>query len=299
MLQWANINSASGRLAAGWNAGETGIPSSLGYGAPMTAFLSTAQDGRPWGSTVSYAESHDEQRIGYYVDANAKNDNVRRLAYRRLGVLAVEMLLTPGPKMIWQFGELGDSQNTKTDDGKNNTDPKTVVWNLLDDPDAASLHDTYQALCRLRLANPELFAESAQFTAVNLDAALASSRSMRLRAGDKEIVALINTSITTQAKTVSSPVTAADASAYRLLFSSPGVDVTPTAADGSISCRLSGGSFAVFATPDTSSAIDDVIADPDAPAEYFDLQGRPVAEPDEAGIYIVRRAGKVTKVYVK
>ena len=122
---------------------------------------------------------------------------------------------------------------------------------------------------------------------------------MRLRAGDKEIVALINTSITTQAKTVSSPVTAADASAYRLLFSSPGVDVTPTAADGSISCRLSGGSFAVFATPDTSSAIDDVIADPDAPAEYFDLQGRPVAEPDEAGIYIVRRAGKVTKVYVK
>ena len=47
------------------------------------------------------------------------------------------------------------------------------------------------------------------------------------------------------------------------------------------------------------SAITAVDADTDAPAEYFDLQGRPVAEPDEAGIYIVRRAGKVTKVYVK
>ena len=300
MLQWANINSASGRLAAGWNAGESGIPSSLGYGAPMTAFLSTAQDNRPWGSTVSYAESHDEQRIGYYVTANAKNNAVRNSAYRRLGVLTVEMLLTPGPKMIWQFGELGDAQNTKHDGG-NNTDPKTVVWNLLDDPDAMSLHDTYQALCRLRLANPELFGRSAEFTPVNLDEALATTRSMRLRAGDKEVVALINTSITAQAKTVSAPVTVADASVYRLLLASPGVEVKPTAADGAISCRLPGGSFAIFATDATVSAVDDIIADPDpdAPAEFFDLSGRRVADPSAAGIYIIRRADKVTKQVIR
>ena len=210
------------------------------------------------------------------------------------------MLLTPGPKMIWQFGELGDAQNTKHDGG-NNTDPKTVVWNLLDDPDAMSLHDTYQALCRLRLANPELFGRSAEFTPVNLDEALATTRSMRLRAGDKEVVALINTSITAQAKTVSAPVTVADASVYRLLLASPGVEVKPTAADGAISCRLPGGSFAIFATDATVSAVDDIIADPDpdAPAEFFDLSGRRVADPSAAGIYIIRRADKVTKQVIR
>lgn len=93
-------------------------------------------------------------------------------------------------------------------------------------------------------------------------------------------------------------MTAADASTYRLLFSSPGVEVTPTAADGTISCRLPGGSFAIFATADTPSAVDDVIvdADPDALAEYFDLQGRPVGQPSAPGIYLVRRANKVTKI---
>lgn len=299
MLQWANINSASGRLATGWNVDESGIPSSLNYGSPVSAFLSTAQGGRPWGSTVSYAESHDEQRIGYYLVESAKNNTVRNLSYRRLGVLAAEMLLTPGPKMIWQFGELGDSQNTKDSDGGNNTSPKTVVWNLLDDPDALALHDTYQALCRLRLANPELFAESAEFATVNLDASLTSARTMRLRAGDKEVVALINASVTTQAKTVTAPVSAADPSAYTLMFASPGVDVTPTVADGSISARLPGGSFAVFASPDTSSAVDDITVDPsDAPAVYYDLQGRPCGDAPASGLYIRRRGTSVDKLVI-
>lgn len=295
MLQWANINIASGRFVTGWNDGEAGAPSSLSGGAPVSSFLSTAQESRPWGSTVSYAESHDEQRLGYYLVADAKNDNVRKMSYRRLGSLAVEMLLTPGPKMIWQFGELGDAQNTKSDGG-NNTDPKTVVWSLLDDPDARGLHDTYRAICNLRRANPELFAESAAFTAVNLDASLATSRSMRLTAGDKEIVALINSSTTTQSKTVSSPVSA---ETYTLVVASPGVDVTPTLAGGNISAKLPGGSFAVFASSATSG-IDDVITAPsdDTPAVYYNLQGLPVAEPSEPGVYIVRRGVSVTKVAI-
>ncbi len=300
MLQWANINSASGRVVSGWNAGETGIPSTLGYGSPVSAFLSTLQDGRPWGSTVSYAESHDEQRIGYYVEANAKNNSVRNSSYRRLGVLAAQMLLTPGPKMIWQFGELGDSQNTKSDGG-NDTSPKTVVWNLLENDDAMGLHDTYQALCLLRLANPELFDESAEFTTVGLDDALSVARSMRLRSGDKEVVALINTSITAQAKTVSSPVSAADPSTYRLLFASPGINVTPSAGDSSISAKLPGGSFAVFATADTPSAVDDIVIDAtdNAPAVYYDLQGRRIEGQPTPGLYIVRRGSEVYKELVR
>lgn len=48
-----------------------------------------------------------------------------------------------------------------------------------------------------------------------------------------------------------------------------------------------------------TTGIDDVAADAEnAPAEYFNLQGVRVAEP-AAGLYLVRRAGKVEKVLVK
>ncbi|MDE6704125.1 MAG: hypothetical protein K2K00_10695 [Muribaculaceae bacterium] len=295
MLQWANINVASGRLAAGWNEGESGIPSSLGWGAPISAFLSTAQDNRPWGSTVSYAESHDEQRIAYYVDANAKNASVRNNSYRRLGALAAEMLMTPGPKMIWQFGELGDAQNTKSSDGGNNTDPKTVVWNLLDDPSALALHDTYQALCLLRLSNPDLFSESAEFMTAGLDDALSMSRYMTLTAGAKQIAVLLNTSITAQTKTIKAPV--ADAASMKLVVASPGVDVSvDKSVAGEISAKLPGGSFAVVATSDVSTGIDDVLTAPaDDTAVYYNLQGIVVPNPDPGKLYIVRRGAVTTK----
>ena len=294
MLQWANINVASGRLASGWNEDEDGIPSSLGWGTPITSFLSTAQDGRPWGSTVSYAESHDEQRIGYYVATDAKNNSVRSNSYRRLGMLAAEMLMTPGPKMIWQFGELGDSQNTKSDGG-NNTDPKTVVWNLLDDPDALGLHDTYQALCRLRLANPDLFAEQAVFSTSDLDASLSTARYMTLTSGDSQLAVLINSSITAQNKTVSAPV--ADPSSMKLVVSSPGVDVAPdVSVAGQISVKIPGGSFAVFATSDISTAVSDIIAAPaDCPEVYYNLQGIEVDNPVPGNLYIVRRGNSTVK----
>ena len=299
MLQWANINRASGRFAAGWNDAEQGISSSLTGGAPVSAFLSTLQGGRPWGSTVAYAESHDEQRLAFYCVNNGKNTSISSNAStraRRLSALAVQMLLTPGPKMIWQFGELGVDQSTKSDDGGNNTDPKVVPWNLLDDSDAMAIHDAYQAIIRLRAANPELFAETATFETSNLDATLVNARSMRLRAGDKEVIALINSSITAQAKTVSAP---AGAASYRLLVASQGFNAEPTIADGRISVRLPGGSFAVFISPETQSAVDDILIDPaDAPVQYFNLQGIPVANPD-GGIYIVRQGNKVSKQYIQ
>lgn len=301
MLQWANINKASGRFTSGWNDGESGMPSSLSGGAPVSAFLSTLQGGRPWGSTVSYAESHDEQRIAYYNINNGKNTSIKdnpATSYRRLGALAVEMLLTPGPKMIWQFGELGDAQNTKSDGG-NNTDPKAVAWNLLDDENAVGLHDTYMALCRTRSDNPELFDQNAVFETSNLDAALASTRTMRLRSGNKEIIALINSSITAQAKTVSASTTVAAPADYRLLFASPGFSAQPTASGNTLSVRLSGGSFAVYASPETVSAIDDISVDSDDAAPvYYNLQGQKIDNPG-SGFYIVRRGGNVSKQLIR
>ncbi|MCM1066125.1 MAG: DUF6359 domain-containing protein [Muribaculaceae bacterium] len=49
---------------------------------------------------------------------------------------------------------------------------------------------------------------------------------------------------------------------------------------------------------DTSTGIDSIVADENAPVEYFNLQGVRVAQP-EAGLYIRRQGTTVTKVLVK
>ncbi len=62
---------------------------------------------------MGYAESHDEERLMYNnlqsgnsttADHNVKILNV---ALSRMSALGAVSLLVPGPKMIWQFGELG------------------------------------------------------------------------------------------------------------------------------------------------------------------------------------------------
>ncbi|MDE6160829.1 MAG: hypothetical protein K2F77_04140 [Muribaculaceae bacterium] len=48
-----------------------------------------------------------------------------------------------------------------------------------------------------------------------------------------------------------------------------------------------------------TTGIEDVAADSYAEAEYFNMQGMRVAQPEAGRIYIVRRGGKATKVLVK
>lgn len=66
--------------------------------------------------------------------------------------------MMPGPKMIWQFGELGYdySINTCQDLTVNNncrTDPKPLKWDYLQNSGRLHLHNVYAALLKLR-ANP-------------------------------------------------------------------------------------------------------------------------------------------------
>lgn len=51
-------------------------------------------------------------------------------------------------------------------------------------------------------------------------------------------------------------------------------------------------------TKEGSTGIDEVSADTDVPAEYYNLQGVRVNNP-ENGVYIMRQGANVQKVYVK
>ncbi len=109
---------------------------------------------------VGYAESHDEERM-MYKNLNFGNaggsHNTRDLqtALRRMELNAAFLLSMPGPKMLWQFGELGyDFSINRCEDGSINancrTSPKPIRWDYLQFTPRRRLHDIYSSLNKLR-----------------------------------------------------------------------------------------------------------------------------------------------------
>ncbi len=117
---------------------------------------------------VSYMESHDEERMMYKTlqfgnSSGAYNTRSFETALDRMELSASFLLTIPGPKMIWQFGELGyDYSINYCQDGSINnncrTDAKPIKWDYLQVPGRKDLHDVYKALLQLR--NNSLFTEA-------------------------------------------------------------------------------------------------------------------------------------------
>ncbi|MDE6218540.1 MAG: hypothetical protein K2F64_06000, partial [Muribaculaceae bacterium] len=184
-LNWSNLNYAGCQFAMGYRSGS----SLSGMYAPNNS--------RTWGSTVSYLESHDEQRLAYqqktYGDAGVKSNELA--ATQRLGSAAAQMILAPGAHMIWQFSEMGNAENTKNTDGGNNTSPKRVEWSLLDNPLNAGLVLSYRELIAIRRQNPGLFSKEASFESKMTQINWTTGRTLVSTAGDRQLVTVINPNI--------------------------------------------------------------------------------------------------------
>lgn len=297
-INWGNCNSTS----SNWAKGQT----------PNTdIFRKTAQ---PWGTVISYIESHDEERVGYSARISGtpaiKNNLTTRT--QRLGSLAAMMLFTPGPKMVWQFGELGADETTKSG-GENNTDPKTVIWNYLNDTNRKGLHDTYMDMIWLRRSNPELFSENAQAT---LTFSGSVQRQGKLVSGNKEVVILINPGTASRDITFSS--SNITASAYTLISHSHGMAAPTLSTSGtSLKATIAPHCYAVFASK-AVSGVEDIVTDGEPQATVIGGKGEIIVNGEynnievygvsgqqyntlkvPAGIYIVRVDGATSKVIVK
>ena len=199
---------------------------------------------------ISYAENYDTDRVAY----RARLDGVSGVKgtgisaatnrMRRLGSLAAQMLMCPGPHMIWQFEELGADQVSLNADGTPNQAPKTVLWNNLNNQLYLSLHDTYAALCNIRRQYPHLFDGSAS---CRTSLSSATERYISLTDGETDLFLLVNPAVSGTA--VIAPEDAVTGKrinlttpSSRLLAASP--DVTPTVSASGVS--LPGGAFAVY-----------------------------------------------------
>lgn len=161
MHPWRNMNSAYITAAEG------------NSGSNFSGAYETV-DGFGASGWVAYMESHDEERMAYkqnkYGATSVKASLQNKM--ENLAMNAVCFLGVPGPKMIWQMGELGYDYNKwctpegvdKTGTGEYETSRKPVKWDYLDVPERKALFNVYAKMNQLRNKNPELFGKSTSFS---------------------------------------------------------------------------------------------------------------------------------------
>lgn len=109
------------------------------------------------GTHVSYISSHDERRIGEHILTEGKSNSTINLKdtivmMERVKMTAAFAYLYPGPKMIWEFDELGYDIDINFN---GRTGRKPYVWGpegngYYDDPLRQYIYDTYKGILDVR-----------------------------------------------------------------------------------------------------------------------------------------------------
>ncbi len=137
---------------------------SMGYGSNL-AWASWQERGWNHPRSVSYTESHDEERLMYknmqFGNGGGGYDiTALETALGRVELAACFNIPLPGPKMIWQFGELGYdySINTCSDGVTINEDcrvaAKPVRWDYREMPARYRVYQVMSALSALKRDHP-------------------------------------------------------------------------------------------------------------------------------------------------
>lgn len=151
MMLWGNGNYNYNEATMGWlsNSNFEGIIySKRGWTQP---------------NLVGYMESHDEERLMFKNEKYGNNNNASykvrdtAIGLKRNGMAAAFWAMIPGPKMIWEFGELGYdysrcylSTNGEEGDCNKKLDPKPIRWDYYNNANRKALYDVYMHLLKLR-----------------------------------------------------------------------------------------------------------------------------------------------------
>lgn len=149
-MLWGNINHEYNEATMGYN-------SDLSWGSYQT---------RGWNDPhlISYMESHDEERLMYKNllygnSANGYDITQMNTALARMELASCFLYPIPGPKMLWQFGELGYdfSINYCTDGSINEncrTGNKPIRWDYFDEAARRRVYNVTAALNHLKTTEP-------------------------------------------------------------------------------------------------------------------------------------------------
>jgi len=143
MMLWGNMNYEYNEATMGYN-------SNLSWG-------SYQQRGWSEPNLVTYMESHDEERLVFknlQYGNSSGNYSVKNLATAldRIKLAAAFFFTVPGPKMLWQFGELGYDYSINWPSGTDadRLTPKPPRWDYLNDYERHYLLRVFQELINIR-----------------------------------------------------------------------------------------------------------------------------------------------------
>ncbi len=192
MLIWGNVNHAYSEASMGWLSDSNFNQ------------VSYKQRGYNYPHLVGYMESHDEERMMYknltYGNSSNQYHDVKTLGVgiTRQKLAGVFFFTIPGPKMIWQFGELGYEVPI---DQNGRTGRKPIRWEYFEDGGRRSLYSTWAELIALRKDYPA-------FTTDNFSVSLAGAgKRITLMHDDMNVVIVGNFDVTRKDISVSFPHT--------------------------------------------------------------------------------------------
>lgn len=152
MMLWGKMTTEYEQASMGYNSNSNlswGVYTSRGWSQPRL---------------VSYGESHDEERL-MFKNLNFGNGNgaydIQNLstALQRQELAHTFLIPIPGPKMMWQFGELGyDYSINYCSDGTINPDCRTtakpVRWDYREVAERYKVYKVVSALNAIKKTNP-------------------------------------------------------------------------------------------------------------------------------------------------
>lgn len=184
MLIWGNATGSFYEAAMGYN----------DSGKSDFNWASYQQRGFSKPGLVAYMESHDEERqmfktLSFGNSLGSYNTKDIATALERSQLATAFFLSLTGPKMIWQFGELGYDISI---DQNGRVGEKPVLWNYLEETERLKLFNVYSAMLRLR-TQFDVFTSGQETLSMN-----GAVKNIQLKLNDHNITLIGNFGMTDQ-----------------------------------------------------------------------------------------------------
>jgi 1,4-alpha-glucan branching enzyme len=193
MILWGNLNYNMNEATMGWGEEPNGSAKKgdISWG-------SYKQRGWSQPNLIAYMESHDEERIMYKNEQYGKTQSgydVKQISVglQRTAAGAVMLLSLPGPKMIWQFGELGYDVSI---DFNGRLGKKPQRWEYYNQPERKALFDVYSKMINLHVGRPVFSTSDYTIDLAN------HFKTVVLKSANETAVAMANFDVVSQTKTV-------------------------------------------------------------------------------------------------
>ncbi|MFN2378986.1 MAG: alpha-amylase family glycosyl hydrolase [Bacteroidales bacterium] len=147
MMLWGNISHQYSEAA-------------MGYSSDIS-WASWINRGWDYPHLITYMESHDEERMQYNNTKFGSQQGDYNIKFLYTGlerdILAAALHFTiPGPKMLWQFGEVGYDYSI---DYNGRTGEKPIRWDYYLNDHRRRVYDAWAALIRLKRTEPAFTSE--------------------------------------------------------------------------------------------------------------------------------------------